>query len=130
MAKTKDEKKKKTAAAPDTTGGGKGAKKLSLEIFMGDIISSKFFIRYKYLMVFAAACLIFYISFQYECKTRLETIDDLRSELARVRSECIRQQSTYHSRIRESVMQQMVDSMGLGLCVQNQPPFSIKYDEN
>ncbi len=128
MAKSKDDKKKKTHA-PDAK-GGKGVRKLSLEIFLGDVITSAFFIRYKYLMVFAVACLIFYISFQYECKTRLETIDELRSELARVRSESIRQQSTYHSRIRESVMQHMVDSMGLGLKVQDQPPFSIKYDED
>lgn len=126
MAEEKETKKKKSTA---TT--GEEVRQWSLKLFLGDLISSKFFSRHKFTIIGIVVLLILYISFQYECKTRMETIDNLNKELAIVRSESIRQKSAYHSHIRESVMQELVDSMGLGLKVQDQPPFKIQYtDEN
>ncbi|MGM9871784.1 MAG: FtsL-like putative cell division protein [Muribaculaceae bacterium] len=118
-----NEKNKKSTTAST----GAEVRKWSLQLFLGDLISSKFFTRHKFSIIGMVVLLILYISFQYECKTRMETIDNLNKELAIVQSESIRQKSTYHSRIRESVMQQMVDSMRLGLKVQDQPPFKITY---
>lgn len=42
-----------------------------------------------------------------------------------VRSESIRQQSLYNSRTRESAMTLLVDSLGLGLMAQKQPPYTL-----
>jgi len=123
MASEKD-KSKENGAASQTAAG---VRTWSLQLFLGDLISSTFFSRHKFSIIGMVVLLILYISFQYECKTRMETIDNLNKELAIVRSESIRQQSAYRSRIRESVMQQMVDSMGLGLRVQDRPPFKITY---
>lgn len=122
MANKKNRNKKSTTASTSAE-----VRKWSLQLFLGDLISSKFFTRHKFSIIGMVVLLILYISFQYECKTRMETIDNLNKELAIVRSESIRQKNTYYSRIRESVMQQMVDSMRLGLKVQDQPPFKITY---
>ncbi len=127
MANEKD--KNKENAAGTASQKAAGVRTWSLQLFLGDLISSTFFSRHKFLIIGLVVLLILYISFQYECKTRMETIDNLNKELAIVRSESIRQQSAYRSKIRESVMQQMVDSMGLGLRVQDRPPFKITYSD-
>lgn len=125
MAAEKDKKKQKKG-----TTAGAGVRTWSLKLFLGDIISSEFFNRHKYSIIGMVVLLILYISFQYECKTRMETIDTLNKELAIVRSESIRQKSAYRSKIRESVLTHMADSMHLGLKVQDQPPYKIKYLKN
>lgn len=124
MADEKDKNKKASKR--------EGVRTWSLKLFLGDLISSEFFNRHKFSIIGMVVLLILYISFQYECKTRMETIDNLNKELAIVRSESIRQKSAYHSKIRESVLTHMADSMHLGLKVQDQPPYKIKYlkDEN
>ena len=126
MADDKDKNKSKKNSARA------GVRTWSLKLFLGDLISSEFFNRHKFSIIGMVVLLILYISFQYECKTRMETIDSLNKELAIVRSESIRQKSAYHSKIRESVLTHMADSMHLGLKVQDQPPYKIKYlkDEN
>lgn len=120
------ENNKKNTQAQTTS---KDVRTWSLKLFLGDLISSSFFTRHKFSIIGIVVMLILYISFQYECKTQMETIDNLTKELAIVRSESIRQQSSYHSKIRESVMQQLVDSMHLGLRVQDRPPYKIQYTD-
>lgn len=120
MADNKEKNKKKTSTSTEV-------RQWSLKLFLGDLISSEFFSRHKFSIIGIVVLLILYISFQYECKTRMETIDNLNKELAIKRSESISQKSAYHSKIRESVMQQMADSMHLGLRVQDQPPYKIQY---
>lgn len=106
-----------------------GVKELPLQVFLGDIISSRFFNRYKFTIMMVVAMLMFYIAIKYECRTRMETIAKLQTELSIVKSESIREQSLYRSRTRESSMKALVDSMHLRLRVQDQPPYTLSYDE-
>jgi hypothetical protein len=66
-----------------------------------------------------------YITGRYECQTQMETIRSLERELEVAKTERIRAKSVYMSRIRESSMQHMVDSLHLDLTVQEQPPYRI-----
>lgn len=114
---------KKTAKQKNTV------KELPIQVFLGDIISSRFFNRYKFTIMTVMAMLMFYIAIKYECRTRMETIAKLQTELSIVKSESIREQSRYRSRTRESSMKALVDSMHLNLHVQDQPPYTLTYDE-
>lgn len=98
------------------------------ELVYGDRISAAMFIKHKYTVLLAIGMVMLYIAFKYECKTHQETIVRLENELARVKSESIRLQSEYKSRTRESGMIHLIDSMGLSLTVQEQPPFILSYD--
>lgn len=119
---------KKTKKKPDTKKKN-SVKELPLQVFLGDIISSRFFNRYKFTIMTVVAMLMFYIAIKYECRTRMETIAKLQTELSIVKSESIREQSRYRSRTRESSMKTLVDSMHLHLHVQDQPPYTLSYDE-
>ena len=55
----------------------------------------------------------------------MEHIRALEQELEIVETERIRVKSIYMSRIRESSMQEMVDTMHLNLRVQDQPPYRL-----
>ena len=56
----------------------------------------------------------------------METIRSLQKELEVAKTERVRAKSIYMSRIRESSMQHMVDSLGLGLTIQEQPPYRLE----
>ena len=62
-------------------------------------------------------------------KTDMETISKLTTQLEVVKTERIRQRSTYMSRIRESAMQELADSIRPGLTVQEQPPYHLPKEE-
>lgn len=64
-----------------------------------------------------------YITNRYQCLTRMEEIRKLEHELEIVQTERIRERSEYMSRIRESSMQELVDTMHLNLRVQDKPPY-------
>lgn len=94
-------------------------------IIYGQIISSDFFARH-WLFVFTVVTIIMvFITNKYNCQTKMEEIRRLDSELEIVKTERIRVRSAYMSRIRESSMQQLVDSLGLNLHVQERPPYKL-----
>lgn len=68
-----------------------------------------------------------YISNKYQVQTKIETIQKLEQELERVRTESVRERSSYMSRTRESSMQVMIDTLRLDLQVREQPPYRISY---
>ena len=70
---------------------------------------------------------LFFISLGMEYQ--METIQRLERELEVAKTERIREKSTYMSRIRESRMQHKVDSLRLGLTVQEQPPFRLRIND-
>ncbi len=107
----------------------KKVEQISVGVLLGDIMSSSFFNKNKFTILVLMLMVIFYISIKYECQTRMETIAKLQTELAIIKSEGIRQQSQYMSRTRESMMQQLVDTMHLKLGLQDQPPYLLHYDE-
>lgn len=95
------------------------------KIIYGQIISSDFFARH-WLAIFAAITIIMiFITNKYNCQTKMEEIRRLNTELEIVKTERIRVRSAYMSKTRESSMQQMVDSLGLNLRVQERPPYKL-----
>ncbi|MBD5245067.1 MAG: hypothetical protein HDS57_06340 [Barnesiella sp.] len=94
-------------------------------LLYGQIISSDFFARH-WLTVFSVVILIMvFITNKYNCQTKMEEIRRLHTELEIVKTERVRVRSVYMSRIRESSMQQLVDSLGLNLHVQERPPYKL-----
>ena len=93
--------------------------------FFGEYIPSRLFLNHKVSVVLIVVVLLCYINSGYVMKTKREQIKSLKRELSIVRSESIRQQSLYNSRTRESAMTLLVDSLGLGLMAQKQPPYTL-----
>ncbi|MDE6283880.1 MAG: hypothetical protein K2L97_07830 [Muribaculaceae bacterium] len=94
----------------------------------GQILSTDFFRRHWLPVLGVIAMLMIYITNRYTCQTQMETIQRLEKQLEVAKTERIREKSTYMSRIRESRMQHKVDSLRLGLTVQEQPPYSLHLD--
>ncbi|MDE5634587.1 MAG: hypothetical protein K2I51_07980 [Muribaculaceae bacterium] len=91
----------------------------------GRVLSLDFMRRNWLLVLAVTTMLMIYITSRYTCQTQMETIQRLERDLEVVKTERIREKSTYMSRIRESQMQHLADSMRLGLTIQEQPPFRL-----
>lgn len=98
---------------------------LGLRIIHGRLLSIDFFRHHWLSVMLAVAMVMIYITNRYQCLTRMEHIRALEQELEIVETERIRVKSIYMSRIRESSMQEMVDTMHLNLRVQDQPPYRL-----
>lgn len=109
--------------------GKKGRKpSIARRLIFGSVISSDFIVKH-WLKIFVLMLLIMiYISTKYRCQTDMETISKLTTQLEVVKTERIRQRSTYMSRIRESAMQELADSIRPGLTVQEQPPYHLPHE--
>lgn len=101
------------------------ADSLMLRALHGRLLSTDFFRRHWLPELGVVVMLMIYITNRYTCQTQMETIQRLERELEVAKTERIREKSTYMSRIRESRMQQKVDSLRLGLTVQERPPFRL-----
>jgi len=111
-------KRTKIAKAPRTALG---------RVLHGNIVTYDFFARHK-LAIFAILTLtMFYIITKYQSMTGIETIRRLENELEIVKTERIRERSTYMSRIRESSMAELADSIHPGLSIHAAPPYEIHY---
>ena len=91
----------------------------------GTFITSKLFKRYFFAVLLGVALVMMSISVRFDCVTGMETIASLRTRLQVVRTELQRERSLYMSATRESAMQARVDSLGLGLGIQQRPPYKI-----
>lgn len=98
---------------------------LMLRALHGRLLSTDFFRRHWLPVLGIVAMLMIYITNRYTCQTQMETIQRLERELEVAKTERIREKSTYMSRIRESKMQHKVDSLRLGLTVQERPPYKL-----
>ncbi len=96
----------------------------------GRVVSSRFFKKYLFQVTFAVGLTLVYISNRYDCVTGMETIAALQSELDIVRTELQSQRSSYMSSTRESAMQALVDTLHLGLGIQERPPYQINAPDN
>lgn len=96
-------------------------------ILQGRWFSTSFFLKNAIIIISALIFLMIYISNKYQVQTKIETIHKLQQELERVKTESVRERSEYMSRTRESSMQQMIDTLHLGLEVREHPPFIINY---
>lgn len=94
-------------------------------LFHGTLLSSDFFARHWLPTLLFILVMMVYITTKYTCKTNLEKIAALEKKLEIVENERSRERSAFMSRIRETSMQQLVDSLHLNLSVQPQPPYKI-----
>lgn len=106
---------------------GKRRDNIFSKVVQGRWISTNFFARNAITLIAALFFILVYISNRYECQTKMETILRLRQQLEIVKTESVRERSQYMSRTRESAMTEMIDTLHLGLEVQERPPFSITY---
>lgn len=95
------------------------------QIMYGQIVSGDFFARNWMALLLLVMMALVYIASKYTCQTKMEQVRRLNSELERVSSESIRAKSEYMGKVRESAMQQMVDTLHLGLAVSENPPFIV-----
>ena len=106
----------------DTTKNPGGMLKRALN---GRVLSSDFFLRHWKAVLTLVVMVLIYITNRYQCLTRMEEIRKLEQTLEVVETERIRERSTYMSRIRESSMQELVDTMHLHLKIQDRPPYKL-----
>lgn len=94
----------------------------------GRLLSTDFFARNWVTVLTIIIMFLIYITNKYQCQTRMETIQSLQHRLEIVKTECVLQHSRYMSRTRESAMRELVDTMHLGLSIQELPPYKISRD--
>jgi hypothetical protein len=121
MARISNQTKQKTES--------KKKQSLPARVLYGNVISSEFFSRHWMKIFILVVLVMIYISNKYQCLTSMETIKKLEADLEVAKTERIRERSTYMSRIRESAMQELVDSVMPGLSVQEQPPYQLSNEE-
>ena len=119
MAKAKTDSKKKRTKAGSVLNSA----------LYGRWISTRFFGKYWAVILAAVVMILVYITNRYQCMTAMETIQHLEKELMVVKTERIRQKSYYMSSIRESAMQQRIDSLNLRLKISDRPPFKISVEK-
>ncbi|GFI06028.1 hypothetical protein IMSAGC006_00765 [Muribaculaceae bacterium] len=92
----------------------------------GQILSGSLFTRYWLQILVLMAMVLVYITNRYSCQREMEQIRRLTERLQVVQTESLRVRGAYMSRIRESAMKQRLDSLGVDLAVQRQPPYRLK----
>ncbi|MBD5297414.1 MAG: hypothetical protein HDR89_01140 [Bacteroides sp.] len=95
------------------------------EVMFGRVVSSDFFARHWIAMILIVMMIMVYIAGKYTCQTKMEQVRSLTSRLETVRAERIRAKSEYMGKIRESAVMEMVDTLHLGLRIQEFPPYVI-----
>lgn len=99
------------------------------QVMYGRVVTSDFFARNWLVMLLIVSMVMVYIAGKYTCQTKMEQVRSLTSTIEKVRAERIRARSAYMSSVRETSMQQMIDTMHLGLSVRENPPFVIESEK-
>lgn len=103
--------------------------RISKRVAHGNVVSSEFVKRHWLPLLIAVVMVIIFITSKYQCMTYMEQIKGYERELEVAKTERIRQRALYMSRIRESAMQQMVDSVLPGMGIQEQPPYQLDVND-
>ncbi len=117
MKKTNPERKKMLSGFFDVVSS----------IIYGRALSADFFARHWLKVLLFVVMVLVYITNKYQCLTKMEEIRSLEQRLEVVETERVRVRGEYMSRVRESSMRNLVDSLHLNLKVQEQPPFKLSY---
>ena len=130
METHRDDTRRRQAQADDAIDAGGGNSRKTQDTFLlrtlhGRIISIDFFRRNWWVVLGVVVMLMVYITNRYTCQTQMERIRTLERELEVAKTERVRAKSAYMSKIRESSIQEMVDSLGFGITVQEQPPYRL-----
>lgn len=91
----------------------------------GQVVSVNFFLRHWLIVVSVMGLVIFYMAGNYMVRESNDEIDRLEKRLQIVKTERIRVRENYMSRIKESSMTEMIDSLHLDLRVQNEKPYTL-----
>lgn len=94
-------------------------------IVRGHLMDAEFFKRNWAVLALVVVMALAYITNKYSCQTKMEEEQRLTEELEIVKTERVRMRSLYMGRIRESALQQLVDSFHMGLSVQERPPYKL-----
>lgn len=92
-------------------------------------VSSRWFMRHFPAIIIGVFFALAYISMRFDCITAMETVKHLQNRLETVRTETRRERAFYMSATSESSMLRMVDTLGLGLHLQEQPPYTIEMNK-
>lgn len=95
----------------------------------GQSVSLNFFRRNAWLLISILVAVVALMGLRYKTKTKMQEIRSLERELIRAESAKLQEKAAYMSLIRESEMQSMVDERGLGLTFQEQPPYTLQYED-
>lgn len=91
----------------------------------GRLITGAFFLRHWLTIAMIIGMVLVYITTRYSCQHSMERIRTLTARLEVVETESLRVKGEYMSRIRESSMRERLDSLGIPLSVQMQPPYLL-----
>ena len=98
--------------------------------YMVEGVSSHFFLRHFPVVVLVVFFALGYISVRFDCVTAMETVNVLGRRLEVARTETQRERAMYMSATCERSMQHMVDTLHLGLTIQERPPYHIPLDHD
>ena len=104
----------------------KGKKKNFIKsLLYGEFIPITVVRRYSGVLLLVLLFFMGYIANKFMCQLDMQTIKQLKVELARVKTDYVNASASYYSRIRETEMHQLVDSLNLGLKSPDCPPYKI-----
>jgi len=92
-------------------------------------VSAHWFLKHLPVILLLVFFAMAYISVRFDCITAMETVSALKTRLEITRTETQRERSLYMSATCESSMKQLVDTLGLGLSIQERPPYILKMPE-
>ena len=90
-------------------------------------LSFDFFRRYGFYVVMVTIMALAYISLKYDTQNKMSELRRLKVELNNAKTDCVDASARYNSKIRESQMTQMLDTMHIDLAAPEQPPYKL-YD--
>lgn len=96
------------------------------KLFHGRVVSSDFFARNWLVIALVVIFVMAYISSNYTNKIKREQVASYKAQSEVMKTERNRARSKYMGKVRESAMQHLVDSLHLGLQVQDDPAFEVK----
>ena len=88
-------------------------------------VSSDWFLRHFPLIILVVFFSLTYIALRFDCLSSQKQITELQDKLNTVRTDTRAERAIYMSSTGESTMLKQVDSLRLGLHLQEQPPYII-----
>lgn len=94
-------------------------------ILQGRVVSLVFFKKNLPVVVLSLFMIICLIANKYQCQTQIEEIMRLTKDLNNAKTERVKASSDYNSKIRETQMRQLIDTMHLDLSMPERPPYKL-----
>ncbi len=94
-------------------------------VWQGRILSLELFRRNFLYIIVIVGMLLMYIGNKFECQSKMEQVMALKKELDNAKTDCVNASARYNSKIRESQMKALVDTMHIDLTAPDQPPYHL-----